>query len=543
MDYQEVEEGYARSLVGTHKPLLLVTATAVETAELHKHLRPVEGEHLIVCYKGSIKYYLGLFGKYLVVHVECLRMGTGQQGGSLETSTEAINQWKPGAVVMVGIAFGVKPNEQRVGDVLISESTIPYEIAKLTKGDTQYRAAVPPAGNTLLSRFKQNRTWQYPLPSGQIARKLPGAVLSGEKLIDDLEERNALVADHPHAIGGEMEGAGVASAAHDDHLEWILVKAICDFADGNKSVEKERNQEIAAASSVSLCLDVFSSEVAFVSLGMQPYVQERKQHDGAVRPASRVLFDKYTAEDEAYYIKRLLDSEVSAGLKYYGLWLFGPSGFGKSCLAIRNLTQSSAQYVQVTLANCQGRSIDDFFHHILQELKSIFGLELSTSLLNYTASTKLISTLLHERFSGQEVVLYIEEIPISTDVEYQEFTQKLVAHIIGDTKGSGVAANIKYVLSSIQNPTVHIKDYQAKVKERMLFLEVKPWSDSDVQALVAVLEKGLSISLGGTASLVGAAKGSPRYCKKCLRNVLVGIDASGRIDLTSAITRTTQELS
>jgi nucleoside phosphorylase len=70
--------------------------------------------------------------------------------------------------------------------------------------------------------------------------------LSGEKLIDDVEYNQ-----FPQAIGGEMEGYGVAAAADRAKVEWILAKAICDWGDGEKH---KKHQPLAAGAAVSLVL-------------------------------------------------------------------------------------------------------------------------------------------------------------------------------------------------------------------------------------------------------------------------------------------------
>jgi nucleoside phosphorylase len=61
-----------------------------------------------------------------------------------------------------------------------------------------------------------------------------GLVLSGEKLVNDPEFLKQLRKLEPDAIGGEMEGAGLYVAASEKKVDWILVKAICDWADGSK---------------------------------------------------------------------------------------------------------------------------------------------------------------------------------------------------------------------------------------------------------------------------------------------------------------------
>ena len=61
-----------------------------------------------------------------------------------------------------------------------------------------------------------------------------GDGLSGEKLVDNLDFRDQLLNLEPEAIGGEMEGAGLYVACQDKKVDWILVKAVCDWADGQK---------------------------------------------------------------------------------------------------------------------------------------------------------------------------------------------------------------------------------------------------------------------------------------------------------------------
>jgi nucleoside phosphorylase len=90
-----------------------------------------------------------------------------------------------------------------------------------------------------------------------------GPILSGEKLIDDLDFKNALMDQYPNAIGGEMEGAGLWSAAGRAGKDWILVKGVCDWADGRKN---DSFQEMAAASAVSIALHVFEDPHALNGL-------------------------------------------------------------------------------------------------------------------------------------------------------------------------------------------------------------------------------------------------------------------------------------
>ena len=59
-------------------------------------------------------------------------------------------------------------------------------------------------------------------------------MLSGEKLIDSGGFKQTLLDQFPTAIGGEMEGAGLWASADRAKTDWLLVKGVCDWADGEK---------------------------------------------------------------------------------------------------------------------------------------------------------------------------------------------------------------------------------------------------------------------------------------------------------------------
>jgi nucleoside phosphorylase len=82
-----------------------------------------------------------------------------------------------------------------------------------------------------------------------------GPLLSDHVLVDNRHFRDKLVRLYPKAIGGEMEGYGIYTAARGRHRPWVLVKAVCDWGDGNKGVDKEERQRQAAIASSERLFD------------------------------------------------------------------------------------------------------------------------------------------------------------------------------------------------------------------------------------------------------------------------------------------------
>jgi nucleoside phosphorylase len=248
--------------------ILLVTATKTETLALLQKLKPINGETAIIEVKHSGTYFIGKFGHYTVAHVECGDMGSSTLMGSNTTVLKAIDSIKPKFVLMLGIAFGVEPDKQNIGDVLVSKSIISYELQRVSKDEIIHRGFQPPASNYLRDCFNNIKDWHYELPNGQLAQLEPCAILSGEKLIDNIDYRKQLQEHFPTAKGGEMEGTGLAAACHEKTTQWILVKAICDFADGEKNKGKEENQALAIDAALSACLHVFNKQYIFENLGI-----------------------------------------------------------------------------------------------------------------------------------------------------------------------------------------------------------------------------------------------------------------------------------
>lgn len=251
--------------------LLIITANNIESFHVHQAMTAAPGFDDVLKIPHKMQtYFVGNFGQYTAVHVQCGDMGNMRANGSILTVTNAISDWKPKALVMIGVAMGINEEKQNIGDVLISEAIIPYEIQKLGKAGTLQRNEIVAPGPVLLDRFKNVTGWSNIIADDNtVSKKLVGHILSGEKLIDNLSERNKILKRFGHAIGAEMEGAGLYSACRNSGLhEWILVKGICDYGDGNKGVDKQARQNIAAQAAVSICFKVFSTKIGFNAISL-----------------------------------------------------------------------------------------------------------------------------------------------------------------------------------------------------------------------------------------------------------------------------------
>ncbi|MBN2549940.1 MAG: hypothetical protein JXB15_12325 [Anaerolineales bacterium] len=209
--------------------ILLVTVTKVEAQAVLRLFKQATGRAWERLHLGDKTYYsAGEIGGAEVLMTQS-EMGTSGPGAALLTVHKGIEDLAPAAVIMVGIAFGVNPEKQQLGEILVSRQIQAYEAQKVKGKKLIPRGDRVAASTRLLDRF---RSADLDWPGAKVHF---GLVLSGEKLIADEAFRDRLLKLEPEAIGGEMEGAGLYAAASDARVDWILVKAICDWADGNKN--------------------------------------------------------------------------------------------------------------------------------------------------------------------------------------------------------------------------------------------------------------------------------------------------------------------
>ncbi len=236
--------------------VVVLTTTEVERQALHEVMKPLPGRTGLV--EGAIKhvtYRLGQLGRYFVAHAEST-MGSQARHASTLTVHDAIAELAPKAVIVIGIAFGLKPMKQQLGDVIVAELVTPYELQRVNKDSKPTPRGQPiPCGTILSERFRaRSADWKL-MRGADTVKVFQGELLSGEKLADNLAFRDALVQAFPNALGGEMEGMGAYAATIREKVEVILVKAICDWGDGSKT---DQAQPFAAKAAVSLVHHILS---------------------------------------------------------------------------------------------------------------------------------------------------------------------------------------------------------------------------------------------------------------------------------------------
>lgn len=182
--------------------------------------------------KASFTYYCGKLGVYSTCIVRTNNQGNIRSGAARDTVKDIVESFgKNILIISAGIAFGLKKNEQKLGDILVSQIFYEYDISKIKINKTYYKAIPLEINETLFNKFSQENKIEM---DGTKYNIFKGEILSSEKLVNNPVFREELIQEFPDAIGGEMEGAGIYRTTKEYGIPSILIKAISDWGDGTK---------------------------------------------------------------------------------------------------------------------------------------------------------------------------------------------------------------------------------------------------------------------------------------------------------------------
>jgi nucleoside phosphorylase len=190
------------------------------------------------------------------------------------------------AILSLGIAFGVSPETQSIGDVLVSTSIFPYDARDIVSSHKStcihgiaerlprslrgvertfagYRIVYDktrrqPVREELLDVLRRSESKQ------QEYRVHFGTILSGGARIHSRcfrRELVDLVPEHEHeVVGGEMESVGLLVTSTADTPTTVVCKGISDFADHNRDTVIKRGRPLAAGNAASFVIDALLND-------------------------------------------------------------------------------------------------------------------------------------------------------------------------------------------------------------------------------------------------------------------------------------------
>lgn len=239
--------------------VLLVTAVSSEFDAL-KAVAKVRGLPWTRRRGATVEYFhLGTIGNDRVGVLKLKKMGSFSETGSAFTCFQAQRESRATSLIAVGIAFGVDPSRQKVGDLLISEGLFLYDEGDVVDDTTRghrYDYSNYPAVVASSRWVGRCRSVSPALGvTAHFGRLLAGgARVASQSFRDELVQRAPV--GLPPIVGGEMEGAGIAAACAAAAADWIVIKAVSDFATAESHANRAQTRGDAASSAARFAFDV-----------------------------------------------------------------------------------------------------------------------------------------------------------------------------------------------------------------------------------------------------------------------------------------------
>jgi len=171
-------------------------------------------------------------------------IGMGQLNAA-SLARDVIDRYSPKSLILVGITGGLEKNIP-LGDVVVSDQIIDYELGKVTPDGFDPRWSAYPVDSKILQKAQNyhNNSWgdyirtERPDGTRDINPKAKiGLYLCGNKVIADEKTAGALKSFWRKASAIEMEAAGIAAMLRQmsDPPSFIVIKGVCDYADSSKN--------------------------------------------------------------------------------------------------------------------------------------------------------------------------------------------------------------------------------------------------------------------------------------------------------------------
>ncbi len=220
---------------------LLLVATSAELAALR-----------LVCRESSLTRTgrtdprLGRFFRLHAADGRLVAVAVKTKMGSVGAEGSTVFAWRfqaatgAAAVLQIGMAFGVSPEHQKAGDVLVATSLLAYDqqdiVVRDDKETVLYTRVRPIAASPSMLRKCEQYLGIWEATRVDVKVRF-GAILSGGSVISCAAFRDRLRRDLQERsidpiVGGEMEGVGLVGVGPASDPLWVVIKGISDSGFG-----------------------------------------------------------------------------------------------------------------------------------------------------------------------------------------------------------------------------------------------------------------------------------------------------------------------
>lgn len=218
----------------------IIGAMDVEVAELIELMENVKKEEI-----SSVVYYEGnLQGKDVIV----AKCGIGKVHAAVCTQT-MILKYAPDAIINTGVA-GSLNSKLDIADLVVSDKVVQHDFDTSGIGDpvgliSGINIIEIPCSTNLVEKIKNSAKFI------ENTNVFVGTIASGDQFICNMSKKEYIV-EHFNALCAEMEGAAIGHVCYLNNVDFCIVRAISDKADGSAHMDFPSFVQIAAKKSTKL---------------------------------------------------------------------------------------------------------------------------------------------------------------------------------------------------------------------------------------------------------------------------------------------------
>ena len=218
----------------------IIGAMDVEVKELIESMDNIKKETI-----SGIVYFEGtLHGKNVVV----AKCGVGKVHAAVCAQT-MILKYKPDAILNTGVA-GSLNSDLDIADLVISDNVVQHDMDTSGLGDpvgliSGVNLINIPCSNSLVEKIEQSAK------TLEGTNVVVGTIASGDQFICN-QDRKEYIVKHFNALCAEMEGAAIGHVCFLNNIDFCIIRAISDKADGSAHMDFPTFTLIAAKKSTQL---------------------------------------------------------------------------------------------------------------------------------------------------------------------------------------------------------------------------------------------------------------------------------------------------
>lgn len=218
----------------------IIGAMEIEVAELKESMQDISQEEIsgIIYYRGKIH------GKDVVV----AKCGVGKVHAAVCAQTMII-KYSPNLIINTGVA-GSLNSKLDIADLVISDFVVEHDMDTSGLGDplgliSGLDIIKIPVASHIVDKIK---TAASLIENTNI---FIGTIATGDQFICSVEKKDHIV-NNFDALCAEMEGAAIGHVCYINHVDFCIVRAMSDKADGSAHMDFPSFVKVAAKKSTEL---------------------------------------------------------------------------------------------------------------------------------------------------------------------------------------------------------------------------------------------------------------------------------------------------